>query len=133
MSYPIFCVASTLLSHYPRHYETLDLCWEKATELYNEFLLSEFNKENRSELDCINDFMRRKGYLPKCLRRSAFIWSEEDVDAQAMGHRNEALVEAMSSDEKLGLIEEALDECEDLIMECVNAAICREISKLETW
>jgi hypothetical protein len=50
-----------------------------------------------------------------------------------MGHRNEALVEAMSSDEKLGLIEEALDECEDLIMECVNAAICREISKLETW
>ena len=133
MSYSVFCVASIMLRHDPHHYDTLDGCWEKAHELYKEFDASKFNDPTTSELDGINAFMESKGYIPKCSIRSAFIWSEEDVDAQAMGHRNEALVEAMSSDEKLGLIEEALDECEDLIMECVNAAICREISKLETW
>jgi hypothetical protein len=128
--YPIFCVASILLSHSPHHNDTLDLCWEKARELYHEFLASEFNKENRSELDCINEFMRRKGYFPKCVQRSAFIWSEEDVDAQADGHNNEALVQAMSSDEKLELLECALDECGDRIIETINEAICDAISEL---
>lgn len=128
--YSIFCVASILLSHYNHHNDALDLCWEKATGLYNEFLASEFNDIKQSELDCINEFMRRKGYLPKCLWRSAFIWSEEDVDAQADGHDNEALVKAMSSDEKLELLECALDECGDRIIETINEAICDAISEL---
>lgn len=55
--YSIFCIAATLLSNDPSLNLELDRCWEEATELYKRFLDSEFNDLNRSELDCINEFM----------------------------------------------------------------------------
>lgn len=129
-SYSVFCIASILLRHDPHHYDTLDGCWEKAHELYKEFDASKFNDLTTSELDGINAFMESKGYMPKCSIRSAFIWSEEDVDAQAYGHRNEHLVEAMSVADKLNLLEHAIDQAEDAVMEIINQSICDAISEL---
>tara|TARA_Y100001980_G_C14428892_1_gene217914 strand:+ start:98 stop:256 length:159 start_codon:yes stop_codon:yes gene_type:complete len=34
-----------------------DLAWDKGIELYEAFLKSEYNSSNKSELDCINDFL----------------------------------------------------------------------------
>jgi len=131
MSYSVFCVASIMLRHHPEHYDTLDRCWEKAHELYKEFSASKFNDPATSELDGINAFMESKGYMPKCSIRSAFIWSQEDVDAQAYGHRNEHLVEAMSVADKLNLLEHALDEAEDAVMSTISQSICDAISELQ--
>ena len=120
-----------MLRHHPEHYDTLDGCWEKAHELYKEFDASKFNDPTTSELDGINAFMESKGYMPKCSIRSAFIWSQEDVDAQAYGHRNEHLVEAMSVADKLNLLEHALDEAEDAVMSTISQSICDAISELQ--
>lgn len=131
MKYPAFCVAAIMLRHEPHHYEALDRFWEKAQELYEEFSASKFNDPATSELDGINAFMESKGYMPKCSIRSAFIWSEEDVDAQSYGHRNEHLVEAMSVADKLNLLEHALDEAEDAVMSTINQSIRDAISELQ--
>jgi hypothetical protein len=56
-SYPIFCIAAHLLSG---REDELDLVWEDAIKLYAEFTASEFNDYNKSELDCINDFLNLK-------------------------------------------------------------------------
>lgn len=56
-SYPIFCIAAQLLKG--RENE-LDLVWLDAVELYSEFILSEFNNSNKSEIDCINEFLNTK-------------------------------------------------------------------------
>lgn len=56
-SYSIFCIASQLLNG---REDELDLVWEEAIELYCEFIDSEFNDKNKSELDCINDFLNTK-------------------------------------------------------------------------
>lgn len=53
-SYPIFCIAVHLLDG--REGE-LDIVWVDAVELYSRFLDSEFNDLNKSELDCIKNFM----------------------------------------------------------------------------
>ena len=53
-SYPIFCIAVQLLEGRERE---LDVVWEDASKLYSRFLGSEFNDPNKSELDCINNFM----------------------------------------------------------------------------
>jgi hypothetical protein len=53
-SYSIFCIASQLLEGKERD---LDEVWETSTKLYDEFLESEFNDYNQSELDCINNFL----------------------------------------------------------------------------
>ena len=53
-SYSIFCIASQLLESKERD---LDEVWETSTKLYDEFLESEFNDYNKSELDCINNFL----------------------------------------------------------------------------
>ena len=34
-----------------------DLAWDKGIELYQAFLKSEYNSSDKSELDCINDFL----------------------------------------------------------------------------
>ncbi len=52
--YSIFCIASQLLEG--RDSE-LDLVWEDATKLYEDFLVSGFNNTNKSELECINEFL----------------------------------------------------------------------------
>jgi hypothetical protein len=56
-SYPIFCIAAQLLKG--RENE-LDLVWSDAVELHSEFILSEFNDSNKSEIDCINEFLNTK-------------------------------------------------------------------------
>lgn len=56
-AYPIFCIASHLLIENPKLSNELDNCWADATALYNKFLDSKFNDTNRSELDCINEFL----------------------------------------------------------------------------
>lgn len=51
--YGIFCIASQLLLNS----KELDICWEKATLLYEVFVVSKFNNPEESELDCINNFL----------------------------------------------------------------------------
>jgi hypothetical protein len=53
-SYPIFCIAAHLLEG---REDELDLVWGDAVELYIKFLGSDFDDPNKSELDCINNFM----------------------------------------------------------------------------
>ena len=37
--------------------EGYDITWDKGIELYDLFLLSIYDNPNKSELDCINDFL----------------------------------------------------------------------------
>lgn len=37
--------------------EGYDITWDKGIELYDIFLLSKYDNPNKSELDCINDFL----------------------------------------------------------------------------
>jgi hypothetical protein len=52
--YGVFCIASQLNEE-----RNLDVIWETAIKLYDEFLVSEYNDHNESELECINRFMSR--------------------------------------------------------------------------
>jgi hypothetical protein len=56
-SYGVFCMAMVMEKHNTME---LDVWWDKAIELYDEFVNSEFNDFNQSELDCINRFMANK-------------------------------------------------------------------------
>jgi hypothetical protein len=56
-SYPIFCIAAQLSNG--RENE-LELVWWDAVELYFEFLNSKFNDPNKSEIECINNFLNNK-------------------------------------------------------------------------
>ena len=56
-SYGVFCMAMVMEKHNTME---LDVWWDKAIELYDEFVNSEFNDFNQSELDCINRFMVSK-------------------------------------------------------------------------
>jgi hypothetical protein len=56
-SYGIFCIAMTMKD---QNTKQMDVWWDKAIELYDEFVNSEFNDYNQSELDCINQFMASK-------------------------------------------------------------------------
>jgi hypothetical protein len=50
--YGVFCIASQLNEE-----RNLDVIWETANKLYDEFLTSEYNDHNESELECIYKFM----------------------------------------------------------------------------
>ncbi len=54
--YPLFCVASRILMH-EQPYVDLDIVWQRAHELYLDFLDSKYNNYSTSELDCINAYM----------------------------------------------------------------------------
>ena len=56
-SYGVFCMAMVMEKHNTME---LDVWWDKAIELYDEFVNSEFNDFNQSELDCINRFIANK-------------------------------------------------------------------------
>ena len=56
-SYGVFCMAMVMEKH---NTMKLDVWWDKAIELYDEFVNSEFNDFNQSELDCINRFIASK-------------------------------------------------------------------------
>jgi len=58
-SYGIFCMAIAMNNKHQNTSE-LDIWWDKAIELYDEFIKSEFNNPNQSELDCINEFIKTK-------------------------------------------------------------------------
>ena len=53
--YGVFCIASQLKKE-----RDLDNVWEIANKMYDQFLTSEFNNHNESELDCINEFLSNK-------------------------------------------------------------------------
>jgi len=38
--------------------EFLDRQWEEAIDIYEDYLKSKYNDENKSELECINDYLK---------------------------------------------------------------------------
>jgi hypothetical protein len=54
-SYGVYAIATQIQSRNAN--QDLDLVWQEAIRLYNEFTFSSFNVDTKSELDCINDFM----------------------------------------------------------------------------
>ena len=56
-AYGVFCTAMCL----PNRNETeLDILWETACAVYQDFLESECNNPNQSELDCIQNFVNQQ-------------------------------------------------------------------------
>lgn len=53
-AYGIFCIAMQL------DIEELDLKWERATQLYRDFLASDYNDYSKSEVDCIYEYLNSK-------------------------------------------------------------------------
>jgi hypothetical protein len=54
--YGVFCIAAQL----EQNNRELDILWAKAIKLYDEFLNSEFNDSEESELECINKFLKER-------------------------------------------------------------------------
>ena len=54
--YGVFCIAIQL----EQNHRELDVLWDKALKLYDEFKNSEFNNPEESELECINEFLKEK-------------------------------------------------------------------------
>lgn len=50
--YGVFCIALQLEDNRDN-----DVRWSKALKLYDEFINSDFNNPEESELECINEFM----------------------------------------------------------------------------
>ena len=55
-SYGVFAITQFLWDKY----DGLDVVWEEAIILYNEFYNSEYNDMKQSELECIYKFMNDK-------------------------------------------------------------------------
>ena len=53
-SYGVFCMAMGIVARRDRE---LDIVWDEAIELYEEFLQSPYPLQDCSELDCIADFL----------------------------------------------------------------------------
>jgi hypothetical protein len=53
-SYGVFCMAMSMKD---RNERELDNLWADAIKLYEVFLVSEYNDLNKSELDCIHDYL----------------------------------------------------------------------------
>lgn len=53
-SYGVFCMAMGIVARRDRE---LDIVWDEAIELYEEFLQSPYPLQDYSELDCIADFL----------------------------------------------------------------------------
>lgn len=62
-SYGVYAIATQIQSRSAN--QDLDLVWQEAIRLYNEFTFSSFNVDTKSELDCINEFMNSKAIEPK--------------------------------------------------------------------
>lgn len=54
--YGVFCIAIQL----EQNHRELDVLWDKALKLYDEFRNSGFNNSEKSELECINEFLNKK-------------------------------------------------------------------------
>jgi hypothetical protein len=55
-NYSVFCVAMAMPKEV-QDSQSLDLWWDEASRLYEEFTDSPYNVDTRSEIDCINDFV----------------------------------------------------------------------------
>ena len=55
-NYGVFCIAAQL----EQNNRELDVLWDKALKLYDEFRNSKFNNLEESELECINEFLNKK-------------------------------------------------------------------------
>ena len=58
--YYVYCLidmAKDILGDDGYDWYSYDLAWDKGIELYETFLKSEYNSSDKSELDCINDFL----------------------------------------------------------------------------
>jgi hypothetical protein len=53
-SYGVFCMAMSLPD---RNERELDYLWADAIKMYESFLVSDYNDLNKSELDCIHDYL----------------------------------------------------------------------------
>jgi hypothetical protein len=53
-SYGVFCMAMSMKDRDERE---LDYLWGDAIKMYDSFLVSDFNDLNKSELDCIQDYI----------------------------------------------------------------------------
>lgn len=56
-SYGVFCIAQLTSNGNTRE---LDVAWEDAIKLYEEFLQGPYNSLDKSELECINEFLNSK-------------------------------------------------------------------------
>ena len=54
--YGVFCIAIQL----EQNHRELDVLWDKALKLYDEFRNSKFNNLEESELECINEFLKER-------------------------------------------------------------------------
>jgi hypothetical protein len=57
-AYPVFIMHEQLNLHGFFEDQSLDLIWESCCGHYNDFLNSKFNDSNKSEYDCIADYVR---------------------------------------------------------------------------
>ena len=57
--YGVFCMAMSMKDE-DQTTRQMDVWWDKAIELYDEFVNSSFNDPYQSELDCIQRFMADK-------------------------------------------------------------------------
>jgi hypothetical protein len=53
-SYGVFCMAMSMPN---RNERELDYLWQDAIDTYEAFLKSDYNDVNKSELDCIHDYL----------------------------------------------------------------------------
>tara|TARA_R100001015_G_C4635284_1_gene204423 strand:- start:2649 stop:2864 length:216 start_codon:yes stop_codon:yes gene_type:complete len=54
--YGVYCIIDMAVGIIDKR-EGNDIVWEKGIELYDSFLNSKYNNPNKSELDCINNFL----------------------------------------------------------------------------
>lgn len=58
-AYPVFMMALLLEElGYFESFEALDVIWEQSVEKYIDFTKSDYNNENESEYDCIQEYIK---------------------------------------------------------------------------
>ena len=61
--YGVFCMIDVAKGYNLRrktiiqHYEANDIAWDKGIELYDNFLESKYNRDYKSEIDCMEDYI----------------------------------------------------------------------------
>ena len=58
--YYVYCLidmAKDILGDDEYDWYSYDISWDKGIELYEAFQISEYNLSDKSELECINDFL----------------------------------------------------------------------------
>ena len=50
-------MAKDIFGDYEYDWYSYDIAWDKGIELYEAFQISKYNTSDKSELECINDFL----------------------------------------------------------------------------